>query len=64
MDGRSQRHHCLGGEVSPSFLLSLLEWLALGLLQLAVGKEGLVGELLLVLFLDPVVGFVEPHHIL
>ena len=33
-------------------------------IRCAVGKECLVGKLLLVLLLDPVAGFVVPHHTL
>ena len=57
VNGRSQlRCHCEGCGVSPSFLLSLLTLLTAGIKQFAVGKDSLVGKLL-ILLLDPVDGF-------
>ena len=52
----------LGGVVSLSFLLGLVELLKSGLKQLAIRKEGLEFKLLLVLLPGPVVGFLVPHH--
>ena len=49
---------------SSILLLGFLVLLPEGLKQFTVGKEGFVGELLLVLLPDPVPGFVVPHCML
>ena len=50
--------------MGPALFLSPLVLLTSGLEQLAVVKKGLVGQLGLVLELDPVVGLMVLHHTL
>ena len=47
-----------------SLLLGLLVLLVVGFEQFAVGKDGLVGKLLLVLLPNPVTGITVPHCML
>ena len=65
MHGRYRGGHCCDGcDVRSSLLFGLLVLLAPVFKQFALGEQGLVSELRLVLLADPVPGLVELHCIL